>query len=463
MSSGQKPPGLRKDGGGGSLGPISEAQLAQLWRRRAARSRALRTEGGRRVQVLYPGRPGVTAGPDFRNALLLVEGAGLVQGDVELHLRQGDWRAHGHHTDPNYNGVALHAALWPDAARPARTDSGAAPPVVNVQSLVEDNAGGGDDAGADEAVRARLWGLLAECGYRRPQSREQMAALLNRAGDERFLQHSRRFQTLLAAPAAAPERGLWEQVLWEAIGEGLGYRHNRHPFWRLAGVAPVGILARAARRLPAWRRAPALSGWLQYLAGFDLDADGGDGGDRGDTLPLPDGVGMPLDKKEWRLFRVRPSNHPRRRAAGAAGLVCRFAELDGPGSGLAAGLERAALSGSPAQLTAALTVTAAEVGGSVGSGNGNGKTPALIGAGRARDLAVNAALPFLHAGRALIGDGPGAVALLELYRRYGSPGDNEITRALAASLQLPEWGRVADNARRQQGLLHLQRRLAGAG
>ena len=290
-----------------------------------------------------------------------------------------------------------------------------------------------------------------------------MAALLNRAGDERFLQHSRRFQTLLAAQSAAPERGLWEQVLWEAIGEGLGYRHNRHPFWRLAGAAPVGILARAARRLPAGQRGPALSGWLRHLAGFD--ADGGDGasdGAGGITHPLPDGVGLPLDAGEWRLFRVRPSNHPRRRAAGAAGLVCRFAELGGPGSGLAAGLERAAWSGSPARLTAALTVTAAEVGVSVGSAGG-GKGPALIGAGRARELAVNAALPFLHAGRSLAGDGAGALALLDLYRRYGSAGDNEITRALAASLQAPDWGRVADNARRQQGLLHLQRRLAGAG
>ena len=457
MSSGQKLPGLGS-GGGGSLGPISEAQLAQLWRRRAARSRALRTEGGRRVLVLYPGRPGVTAGPDFRNALLLVEGAGLVQGDVELHLRQGDWRAHGHHSDPNYNGVALHAALYPDAGRAAHTDGGAVPPVVGVRSLV-DEAGG--DADEDGGVRARLWGLLEGCGYRRPQSREQMAALLNRAGDERFLQHSRRFQTLLAAQSGAPERGLWEQALWEAIGEGLGYRHNRHPFWRLAGAAPVGILARAARRLPAGQRGPALSGWLRHLAGFDGDGGAGDGS--GDVPPLPDGVGTPLDAGEWRLFRVRPSNHPRRRAAGAAGLVRRFADCGGSGSGLAAGLERAALSGSPARLTAALTVTAAEVGVSIGSDGGKGKGPALIGTGRARELAVNAVLPFLHAGRSLAGDGAGALGLLDLYRRYGSAGDNEITRALAASLQAPDWGRVADNARRQQGLLHLQRRLAGAG
>ena len=62
--------------------PITEKQLANLWERRAARSADLRTDKGARVRVLYSGRPGVTAGPDFRDALLLVEGQGLVHGDV---------------------------------------------------------------------------------------------------------------------------------------------------------------------------------------------------------------------------------------------------------------------------------------------------------------------------------------------------------------------------------------------
>ena len=62
-----------------SIAPISEKQLARLWERRAVRHRAFRSETGVRVQVLYPGRPGVTAGPDFRDALLMVEGQGLVQ------------------------------------------------------------------------------------------------------------------------------------------------------------------------------------------------------------------------------------------------------------------------------------------------------------------------------------------------------------------------------------------------
>ena len=55
-----------------------------------------------------------------------------------------------------------------------------------------------------------------------------------------------------------------------------------------------------------------------------------------------------------------------------------------------------------------------------------------------------------------------AEAMLDLYRDYGPLTDNEITRELAAVLQEPTWPRIADNARRQQGLIHLQRLLAGA-
>ncbi len=418
-----------------SIPPITEKQLAALWQRRAARHQALRTETGARVQVLYPGRPGVTAGPDFRNALLMVEGQGLVQGDVEVHLRQRDWQAHGHHQDPNYNGVALHVALQLDA-QPSRTDSGGAPPVVNLTSLLDTglidtgliDTGLIDEAGDDDGqsgVRGRLWRNLARHGFRRPRGRDQMSALLNRAGDERFLAHSSRFRMVMSAQAP-------EQTLWESLCDALGYRHNRHPFLMLATASPYAVLAAAAVRTPKSRRQATLTDWLLRLAGFAVG-------------PTPSGLGPPLDAREWKLFRVRPTNHPRRRILGAAAIVDRYCE-----SGLIAGLRRAAAAGDPKTLTAALTATA-------GAG-----ASAAIGPGRARDIAVNVALPFLHGWSSLAGDHAGAERTLELYRAYGPLSDNEIIRELASTLQEPSWGRVANNARRQQGLIHLQRLLSGA-
>lgn len=407
------------------IAPISEKQLALLWQRRAARHRAFHTETGARIRVLYPGRPGVTAGPDFRDALLVVEGQGLVQGDVEVHLRQRDWQSHGHHRDPNYNGVALHVALDSDG-EPSRTDSGGVPPVVNLTDLLTD-ASAGDDNEAE--TRARLWQILAQHGYRRPERPEQMATLLNRAGDERFLSHSSRLRMLMSAQSP-------EQTLWESICDALGYRHNRHPFLMLATAAPYAILSAAAIRLPETQRRAALARWLLRLAGFES-------GPSSDQARA--GLGPPLDSKEWRLFRVRPPNHPRRRILGAAVLVARFCE-----SGLIAGLQGAAANGDPKTLTKMLTVAA-----------GDGK-PALVGAARARDIAVNVALPFLHGYGTMTGDHANAERMLDLYRRYGPLSDNEITRELAAALQEPAWGRIANNARRQQGLIHLQRLLAGA-
>ena len=412
----------------GSIPPITEKQLARLWQRRAARQAALTTDQGSRIRVLYPGRPGVTAGPDFRDALVLVEEQGLVQGDVEVHLRQQDWRAHSHHEDPNYNGVALHVTLEATGA-PSQTTSGRIPPLVDLHALLEAPS---EPEQANEA-RDNLWRLLEGLGYRRPGTAQRMSALLNRAGDERFLWRSRELQHLMAEQSPA-------QTLWESICEALGYRHNQHAFLQLAASAPIATLEDLARRQPEAQRGAELTTTLLELAGF-VDLTAVDGRATAATI-----LGPPLAKSQWKLFRVRPSNHPRRRVMAAAVLVGRFAR-----SGLMPGLAQAATAGSPARLTEALIVP----------DDANGGT-ALVGPGRAKDIAINAVLPFLHGWKTLAGDASAAGTVLQLYRRYGKLTENEITREMASALQEPAWGQIAGNARQQQGLIHLQRLLAGA-
>ena len=82
-----------------------EQALARRW---AAGPRgALRLADGRPLRIVFPGVPGGSSGPDFRGAILDA-GGDLLRGDVEIHLRAGGWRAHGHHTDPGYGQVVLH-------------------------------------------------------------------------------------------------------------------------------------------------------------------------------------------------------------------------------------------------------------------------------------------------------------------------------------------------------------------
>ena len=150
---------------GEAASDLPERLLWKLWQRRAARQSEFRTGAGRRVRVLYPGRATAAAGPDFRAALLEVEGLGLVRGDVEIHRRQGDWDAHGHGADPNYNGVILHAALETDAPETA-LQSGTSAPVISLAPLLDGATDAGEPAapGAGPAA-AELWMLLARRGF----------------------------------------------------------------------------------------------------------------------------------------------------------------------------------------------------------------------------------------------------------------------------------------------------------
>ncbi len=404
---------------------IPERLLAGLWQKRASRQAWFRTGGGARVRVVYPGRAGRSAGPDFRNALLEIEGLGLVQGDVEIHLRQRDWESHGHGKDPNYNGVVLHAALEVDS--PVTTlQSGRQAPVVSLASLLE-----GEDP-RDARPDHGLWTILDRRGYPRPGTPGELGDLLDRAGDRRFLMNSAGFQRFLSEQEP-------DQTLYEGILEGLGYRHNQQPFLKLAARASYAALRRAAWRVPGEHRVRALESWLTRLSGLS-GLSGLSTATGGPEPPLPrTGFGVPLSAGEWHCFRVRPSNHPRRRISGAARLLDRYIE-----QGLVAGLGRVAGTGSPRELTLALEV-----------GPDPGGKQAWIGRGRARDLAVNVVLPFLH--------GLGSRhECLDLYQRFSKLQENELTREMADQLVDPAWGGVVTTARRQQGLLHLHSLLGGA-
>src|SRR5262245_59212593 len=65
--------------------PLTEADLSTIWAGQRFPPEALATPDGHSVNVIYPGRPNFGAGPDFRDAVLQIDGREL-RGDVELHV-----------------------------------------------------------------------------------------------------------------------------------------------------------------------------------------------------------------------------------------------------------------------------------------------------------------------------------------------------------------------------------------
>ena len=377
---------------------IPERLLARLWRNRDWRRRSLPLAEGKRLRVLYPGRPGGGPGPDFRDAILQVEGRAPVRGDVELHREPRGWREHGHHQDPRYNGVVLHVVARARGGEPSRRQDGREVTVVGLiqQGPAPKRSGQMADAGLPLLHR---WRALPT---------EQLCGLLDRAGGERFLEKSARFRTLLRH-----EDG--EQVLYSRTLEALGYSRNQAPFLELARRLPWTALREVGRRTPPDRRASRMEGLL-------LEASGLRGGASRGTPMAP----------AWCLAGARPANQPGRRIAGAARLLARFIE-----AGLFPTLLPLITGGRFQEVRHAFTVS-----------DGDGT---FIGKGRALDILVNVVLPLFHAWAVMERE----TALVSRCLRLE---ENELTREMAVLLELPA-RTIPLGALRQQGLMHLYRRL----
>lgn len=387
-------------------GVSSERALAVLWQRATALRDGLVTQDGRRLWVSYPGRPNPRAGPDFLDARLVTESGEAVTGDVELHLNAPDWYGHRHHLDPNYNGVVLHVVLSAKGHTTSLQRSNMEAPVASLQAFTD------------------VLNSMPNEGREPPVETAEMEDRLDLAGDERFFSRSRGFT--LEMDADSPD-----QVIYRSLMEALGYASNRNAFRRLADRVPFAALA-AMSDEPASTQAIAIHATLLHASG--LKSYGQDDPELRRLLRLAQRLPRfrPLSRDLWKLFRVRPSNHPLRRLRGAvqilhgslkAGLAQHFRDsLASEGAG---GVERLLL------------------------------VKPFIGTGRARDIAVNVALPFLHAWADRADEASLTDLALKAYRDFPGLSGNEITREMRKRLLIPASVRLS--ARRHQGLMHLYR------
>jgi len=252
----------------GLYGPYqaSELVLQRIWMSAAFDARGLTDQWGRSIEVVFPGAWNRREGPDFKGAVLAIDGE-RVEGDLEIHFRTSDWQAHGHHSDPRYDGVVLHVVYFPleTGASPARASSGEAIPAVSLMErlwydLEEYASEDSIVASAGTESRAALDGLLE-------LDLEKRRGRLFEWARERW-ETKRRFARLRI------EKLGWAGACHQSALEALGYRLNRIP---MLMVAARYSLERC------------------YEGGLSLD----------EVWRAAEGV--------WRVGGARPANHPRLR------------------------------------------------------------------------------------------------------------------------------------------------------
>ena len=410
---------------------------------------SLMTADGRRVAVLFPGRESSGSGPDFRDAIVRIGDSGRLRGDVEVHVRSRDWQAHGHDRDREYNGVILHVVMWDSGAGFSVLQNGRRVPVLalhpHVTAPLEDLSSLHQRAFAPND---------ACCSAAERHGTDDVIARLGAAGDERFRMKTSTCVSRLDAEGP-------EEVLYRGIMRGLGYEKNTGPMEELASRLPLNMVREISGLDP--RRLGALmlgvAGLLPSLRFGGLENIPQGWGDtetaRMEKAWADYGIADRMEAAAWRLSGIRPENLPARRIVAAGFILSRCGGAPGRWAVRVARSET--LGRAQLDLEHGLTVKVTGYWARhYDFGIASRVAVGLVGRYRAREIIVNAVLPWLAAVA-----GRYSVPWLErrsweAYAAHPPLQQNWITKYLARKA-LGSAEAAGLSARHQQGLIHIHR------
>ncbi|HEV2527358.1 MAG TPA: DUF2851 family protein [Thermomicrobiales bacterium] len=428
-----------------------EIALSAAWNAQAFRG-PIRTREGRSVDIIARGTWTHGFGPDFRDAMIALDGRELRTGSVEIHLTTRGWREHGHDRDPRYDDVVLHIVLDDDGSETRRSD-GMVVPVAAIGHLLTEPL----DADATATSDWSRFGGEA-CAPDLVRDHPAIARqVLYRLGDTRLAARAARLEARLTEDAPG-------HVLYATLLDGLGYGQNRVPMADLAATLPLADLEAALLATAPSDRLATARALLLGTAGF---------------LPLaptdaalahltPAAVaeveahwqraGAPwrhtaLAPTAWQRARVRPANHPAARLVAGAALVTAALDRGGLVAALLEPLRGRALAvadepGRLPDLVEHLRVLSTST-----------DAPG-IGTDRAAAIVASGLLPFALALAAQNDDYGLMDGAALVWERLPWADSNEVTRRalgqVAGSARLTGLG-----TRGQQGLIHLDQTLCG--
>ena len=413
---------------------IKEAAVVDLWRDIAGVGNNLETVDAQPVCILYPGRTSDEPGSDIRDAVFKING-NVTKGNVEIHVRSSDWRKHSHHQDKAYNGIVLHVVMFHDTENFTGLENGNLVPIVSLSGQ-EMRTKCKKRTAAHPSCNARVIG----------NGDEYIGKVLDRAGTARFTEK----QAVFLGELEDTDAG---QCLYRGIMGALGYSKNTIPFQTLAGLVTMHDLEKTALEMPESSALSNIEKMLLEIAGFRFENE--------QPWLSPEVAGT-LDTLPWRLFRVRPGNHPARRLAGMARLIMRYKPR-----GLLRGLTRLLddCSGEN-EWNGIVDGLAVAADGYWLDHYCPGKQCCLndrflIGQARVKEIIINVLLPFTAA----YGQHTDQLDKLEnslaLYSTWPSGEENNIERHMASQLGIKR--SLVKTAVRQQGLLHLYKRFCTQG
>lgn len=408
----------------------------------------LKTNDGRKVEILDRGKKNPDAGPDYSDAKIRIDG-NIYSGSIEIHRTSNDWYLHGHQNDTKYNDVILHVALYDDLfsgnKNTATGRQDGIPTVVLSEFLSRSIHAIWRDiiSKPSESFRLPCFPQNNEVFY------DEKINFIKEAGLERLRQKSDKFRERISELKEYSDHGDPEdQVLFEYICEALGYSKNKKQFISLSRKIDVSVIRHLKmNRIQTESLIFGLSGFLS-----DLKIE-----DEYSEELFNNWVNVrknirreEMTRSEWNFFRLRPPNFPTLRLAYASGLLYEIVNRGFVKELISEFTDSSDIQNSMYNLFSRIKLS------DYWERNYNfNKVSATsnrgIGNERIKDIISNVVFPFMYQ-RSFTENDPNMKNKVEFYFRNNRlmPSVNEISKVMQEQL-----GIKALNPATEQGLIHL--------
>ncbi len=210
---------------------MNERLLQFIWQFQYFNKNDLITVEGEPVQIIYQGSYNTNQGPDFLDAKIKI-GNTTWAGNVELHVRSGDWLEHKHSSDKNYNNVILHV-VWENDQALENTI-----PVIELQHRVAKVL-------LEHYQQLMNTGTFIACEKTIGSINEiTWMAWKERLLVERLQQKSEKIFFYLEK-----NNNHWEETFWWLIARNFGIKINSDAFEAIAQSMPINILAKHKQQI----------------------------------------------------------------------------------------------------------------------------------------------------------------------------------------------------------------------
>ena len=314
---------------------IKEELVRCIWYGRHLKTGNLLTENEIRVEIISPGWWNVESGPDFHHAEIIFSNTGYKKGDVEVHVYSNDWNKHGHHLQETYNNVSLHVAMWNNTKDDFvyNKNGSSIPQLILSKYLNRELDELFDTINFDkypDSIKTNV-GLCRKSMDIKELSNECVGFFLDSAGDERILTKTKRFSAIL-------DKRTYEQTMYEATMEAMGYKNNKDQFLKLANllqfkdiqeIAPVDLDYKNKAlfvQASLFGMAGLLPSQLKKSSKTEIDEETGAYIQKiENSWTEISGIidAKPMDGSLWSFSKTRPSNFPTRRIATMSHIITK--------------------------------------------------------------------------------------------------------------------------------------------